>query len=56
MHDLLSDIRFALRLFARNRLVTFVAVVAIGLAFGVNATIFSAIDSALLQPLGPSTL
>lgn len=51
MHDLLSDIRFALRLFARNRLVTFVAVVAIGLAIGVNTTIFSAIDSALLQPL-----
>lgn len=51
MEILLRDIQFALRLAARNRMITAVVALTLGLGIGANAAIFSVIDAVLLRPL-----
>ena len=51
MSSLLSDIRFGLRLLRRNREVTIVAVLAMSMAIGVASTVFSVVNTVLIQPL-----
>lgn len=53
------DVRYALRTLVRQRAVTMVAVVSIGLGIGANATIFSMVSRFVLRPApvgDPSTL
>jgi len=49
--DLRQDIVYGVRLMARQRTSTFVAVLALALGIGANSAIFSVIDRVLLQPL-----
>ncbi len=51
MNALLRDVRFALRLFSRNPGFALLAIVTLGLAIGANTTVFSVVDSVLLEPL-----
>ena len=51
MANLLSDIRFCLRGFARRPMFAFVVVATLALGIGVNATIFSVYDQMLLREL-----
>jgi putative ABC transport system permease protein len=51
MNALFRDVRFALRLLARNPGFALVAIVTLGLAIGANTTVLSVVDSVLLQPL-----
>lgn len=46
---LFGDIRFALRTMAHNRTTTVVAIVALSLGLGANATVFSIVNGALLR-------
>ena len=46
---LLGDIRFALRTMAGNRTTTIVAIVALSLGMGANATVFSIVNGALFK-------
>ncbi|HZP05041.1 MAG TPA: ABC transporter permease [Terracidiphilus sp.] len=57
--NLVRDVRYALRMLVRQRAVTAVAVVSIGLGIGANATIFSMVSRFVLRPApvgDPSTL
>jgi hypothetical protein len=47
----MTDIRYALRLFVRSRLFTVVVVLVIGTGIGAATTIFSVVNTVLLQPL-----
>src|SRR5450759_724374 len=47
---LLTDLRYAIRLFARSPVWTAVAVVSLTLGIGVNLLIFSIVDAVLLRP------
>src|ERR1700740_3150143 len=51
MSSLLSDIRFGLRLLRRNREVTIVCLLAMSMAIGVASTVFSVVNTVLIQPL-----
>ena len=51
MSGLRSDIQFGLRLLRRNREVTIVAVLAMSIAIGVASTVFSVVNTVLIQPL-----
>ena len=46
---ILGDIRFALRTMASNRTTTIVAIVALSLGMGANATVFSIASGALFK-------
>jgi putative ABC transport system permease protein len=47
----IQDLRFTLRLMARERWFTFVAIVALALGIGANATVFTLVQAALLSGL-----
>src|SRR5579864_1602842 len=49
MQRLLQDVRFGLRMLARSRGFTFVAVVTLALGIGTSSAVFSAAEAALLR-------
>ena len=51
MNDLLQDIRYSLRMMARNRAFTAVAILTLAIGIGTSTTVFSWIDAVLLRPL-----
>ncbi len=55
IEELLQDVRFGLRMMARNRGFTAVAVLTLAIGIGATATAFTWIDAVLLQPLSGVT-
>ncbi|HLJ77722.1 MAG TPA: ABC transporter permease [Acidobacteriaceae bacterium] len=50
LESMLRDLRYSVRTLARNRLVTAVAILSIGLGIGSNTTIFSLVSRFVLRP------
>jgi predicted permease len=51
MNTLYQDIRFALRMLIKDPGLAVVAIVTLGVAIGANTTVFSVVNSVILQPL-----
>jgi len=51
IEQVIRDVRFALRMFARSPIVTVAAITTIALGIGANAAIFSAVNAVVLRPL-----
>jgi len=51
VRTLWQDLRYALRMLRKNRLLTLVIVVSLGIGVGANSAIFSVVDALLLRPL-----
>ena len=51
LEDLLQDVRYAFRMFAKNPGTTIVALLSLALAMGPNATLFSVVDRVFLRPV-----
>ncbi|HKW32031.1 MAG TPA: ABC transporter permease [Candidatus Acidoferrum sp.] len=51
LQSLWQDLRYALRTLRKNRMLTFVIVVSLGIGIGANSAIFSVVDALLLRPL-----
>jgi predicted permease len=55
MDNFVSDLRYALRTFARNPAFTVVAVLSLALGIGVNVVIFSVVNAVLSKPIAGAT-
>jgi predicted permease len=51
VQTLWQDLRYALRMLGKNRMLTLVIVVSLGIGIGANSAIFSVVDALLLRPL-----